>query len=159
MATARQRKLYMEFLFTVLDTTYQLESAKFQKATGLEMAFEVAEYSEGGAHAPMKEPARTSFANVSLSRGVSDSMDFYNWCMQLTDMLSNFPEGAGSVSPDFMRDLIIQQRDRDQAIKHKYFLYATFPTRWKPGNWDNDSGNVQIEELELAQWFFDKEQA
>lgn len=156
---ARSRELMQKFLFTVHDASGGFQSAKFQKATGLEVTVGVAEYSEGGAFAPIKEPGRFSYGNVTLERGVSESMDFYNWVLQVGDMMSNMPEGEGLLTLDMLRDFYIKQKDRTQTGRIRYDLYATFPARYNPSDWDNTTDEVQLEELELAQWFFDKQLA
>ena len=158
-AQARARKLYSKFLFDVNDNSTGNLASKFQKATGLEATVGVATYAEGGAFVDMKEPGRISIANVTLERGVNDDESFYDWCKEVCDMLANSPEGAGELTEDLLRDLDIVQKNRKQEPRLYWPLYACFPARWNPSEWDNTVDDVQIEELEIAMWWFDREAA
>jgi phage tail-like protein len=142
-----------KFLFTVHDASGGFQTSKFQKATGIETTIGVAEYSEGGSFAPYKEPGRFSYGNVTLELGVSEDMSFYNWVVEVGDMLAHMPEGAGSLTLDMLRDFFILQRDRTQTPRIQHDLVATFPCRYNPGEWDNTVDDVQLSELELCQWY------
>ena len=152
MAQARTRKLYSKFRFQV--DVDGITSAYFQTATGLEMSIAAAEYAEGGSMAPMKEPGRASYSNLTLSRGVSLDLDFDNWAKDLVEMYNQVPIGSGDNTPGVFRDLTIIQMDREGNEDIFYDCYGCFPVRYKPFDGDNMSDDVQIEELELAIWFF-----
>jgi phage tail-like protein len=156
---ARTRELFQKFLFTVHDASGGIRTSKYQRASGLETVIGVAEYSEGGAFAPMKEPGRLAFGNITLERGISEDSDFYNWMNEVANMLTHMPEGAGSLTLDVLRDLYILQRDRTQKARIQYPLAACFPARFKPGEWDNTSDDVQVEEAEIAHWYNYREPA
>lgn len=157
MGQARSRHLDTEFLFDVEDVTSGLLVAKFNKATGLEASAEIIEYSEGGAIAPIKEPGKVSYSNITLSRGVDSDQYLYNWWKQVIDMRKAFPEGAGTPTLEgLLRDIVIVQKERDQSPLREYACYSCFPTRYKPANFDNDSSAYQAEEVELAVWFIER---
>lgn len=150
---ARSRELMQKFLFTAHDASGGMQNSKYQKATGLETAIGVAEYSEGGSFAPYKEPGRFSFGNITLEKGVSEDQEFYDWVTQVGDMLAHMPEGAGLLTLDMIRDFFILQRDRTQTPRLQYNLAACFPARYNPSEWDNTVDDVQLSELELAHWY------
>ena len=156
-AQARARELMSKFLFTVEDATSGMTTSKFQKASGLETTVGIGEYAEGGAFVNMKEPARLTIGNVTLERGVSEDESFYNWVKEVCNFLKHQPEGAGLLTKDMLRDLIVLQKDRTQTSRIEWPLMSTFPARWNPSEWDNTSDDVQIEELELALWWYDRE--
>jgi len=156
---ARSRELMSKFLFTVHDADGGFQNSKFQKCTGQEMSVGIAEYAEGGAFAPLKEPGRVAFGNITLEHGVSDNLDFCNWMDQVCNMLSYTPEGAGLLTLDLIRDLYAIQRDRTQTARIKWNFAAAFPARWRGSEFDNTTDEVQVEELELAHWYNYREAA
>lgn len=157
MATqARSRELFSKFLFTVHDMSSGFQTSKFQKCTGLKKTIAHAEYAEGGAFTPMKEPGRVTYANITLTRGVSEDDDFYTWCEESCSMMANFPEGSGVPVLELLRNLQIWQRDRTQAVRKKFKCYSCSPAVWDPSEWDNMSDDVQVESLEIALWYFQK---
>uniref|UniRef100_A0A6H1Z8K5 Putative tail tube protein n=1 Tax=viral metagenome TaxID=1070528 RepID=A0A6H1Z8K5_9ZZZZ len=154
---ARARELFLKFLFEVYDNSGGMTTSKFQRATGLSQSFGIGTYAEGGAYADMKEPARVTISNVTLERGVSEDESFYLWCLELCDFLRHAPEGAGNLTKDVLRDLDIKQKDRTQTVRIVYPMHSCFPVTWSASEWDNTTDDVQIESLELAQWWFDRE--
>jgi len=145
------------YAFTVHDLSQGIRTAKFQKCTGIEMSIAVPEYSEGGALAPMKEGTRVSFANATLSRGMAEDNEFYTWCLEMADMLAHVPEGAGVDSPDQLRDFEVRQMRRSRTVAKSMPLYNCQPARFKPFEGDNESDDLQIQELEIAYEYFDIE--
>lgn len=53
--------------------------AGFSECTGLSSEVEIIEYREGGDFLVRKLPGLAKFGNVTLKRGVTDSLDIYNW--------------------------------------------------------------------------------
>lgn len=152
---ARSRELQGKFNFTVHDLSSGFTTAKFQQCTGAEITFAIAEYSEGGAAAPMKEATRASFSNVTLQHGITSSnLDFWTWCKQIVDMLANLPEGTGVASPNQLRNFTIRKRKRDRTVYRQLKLFNCQPARFNPGDQDNTSDDIDIEELELAYEYF-----
>ena len=148
---ARSRELLAKYAFLVYDISSGMQNAKFQQCTGGEVSFAIGEYAEGGAAAPMKEPTRASFSNYTLQHGVSSTnTDFYDWCKEIYDYLANVPEGTGVNSPLHLRNLEIRQLTRGRSVAKTVQIYNASPTRFSPGEFDNTSDDVQIEELEIA---------
>ena len=54
-------------------------SAGFSECTGLSSEVEIIEYREGGDFRVRKLPGLAKFGNITLKRGVTKSMDLYNW--------------------------------------------------------------------------------
>lgn len=154
---ARHRPLYAKYAFTVHDTSTGLLQSRFQKATGAAMSIAIGEHSEGGSLAPMKEGTRVSFSNVKFEHGVTDDMGFHNWCLELCNMMAHLPEGSGVDSPDQLRNLAIRQLKRSRNVLFTLSLYNCQPTNYVPLDSDNTSNDIQVEELEVAYEWFDKE--
>lgn len=154
---ARSRELFLQFLFEVHDHSSGFNTSKFQKADGLSATFTTGNYAEGGAYVDMKEPARMQVGNVTLERGVSEDESFYSWVLDVCNMNKHQPEGRGELTQNLLRDLDIIQKDRTQTPRIMWPLHSCFPVTWNPSTWDNTSDAVQIETLELALWWFDRE--
>ena len=139
------RKIYPRFKFLVLINGFL--SAAFQKATGMKVTFGELKYYEGGMVVPYKEPALMEFEDCTLERGVSKETDFYQWVLDVTDIMKKPPGGTGKTSPNFFRDLLVRQLDRDDKPAIDWNLYWGFPKEWTPGEFDNTSNDPNIETL------------
>jgi len=142
------RKLYPRFKFLV--HVNGIPSAAFQKCTGLKVTFGEMKYFEGGAAVPYKEPGLMEFEDCTLERGVSQDQGFYNWVLDVVDVMKKLPGGTGKVSPDFFRDAVVEQLDRDDKPAIHWQLFWSFPKEWTPGEWDNTSNDPTIETLVIA---------
>lgn len=153
---ARSRPLVGKYAFWVRDLSNGIRQAKFQKCTGIGVTLNIGEYSEGGSQAPMKEVTRASFANATLEHGVFENHEIADWVDECVNMLVNSPFGAGTRSPNHLRNFSVDQLRRDRSVLHTMQLFNCQPAGWKPGEHDNSSNDVQVEELELAYEYFYK---
>jgi len=153
---ARSRPLVGKYAFQVRDLAQGIRQAKFQQATGAGMTINIGEYTEGGAQAPMKEATTASFDNVTLQHGVIEDSELYDWALECVDMLAASPFGAGMASPGQLRNMAIDQMRRDRSYLFTLELYNAQPARFMPGDFDNTSSDVQVEELEIAYEYFNR---
>ena len=153
---SQHRTLYGRFKFQVRDNSNGLRSAAFQTATGLKFNIAKMEYFEGGALAAFKEPARVTFDDLALDRGISLDMGFYDWVKEVVNMLA-FAGGGGDISPAFKRDLTVEQMSRDNTPAIEYDVIQAFPVEWSPGDFDNNSDEPSIDMLTLTYYYFDRE--
>ncbi len=56
-----------------------MKSANFSECTGLDSEVEIIEYREGGDDMVRKLPGLAKFGNITLKRGVTDSLEMYQW--------------------------------------------------------------------------------
>jgi len=153
---AKRRELLSKYLFTVHDMTNGFQTSAFQKCSALKAQAGVATYAEGGSLVKIKEPGMIEFQNVTLTRGVNEDESFHQWLLDLVDMVGKLPEGQGALTKDLLRDLDVRQRDRTQRVRITHPMHCCFPVTYTAGDWDNMTDDVQVEELELAQWFFER---
>jgi len=153
---ARSRPLVGKYAFMVRDLSQGIRQAKFQQASGAGMTINLGEYSEGGAQAPMKEATTASFDNVTLAHGIIETSELYNWVLECIDMMAASPFGAGVASPGQLRNLVIDQLRRDRTVLMSLELYNAQPARFNPGDFDNTSSDIQVEELEVAYEYFNR---
>jgi phage tail-like protein len=152
---ARSRPLVGKYAFWVRDLSSRLIEAKFQKATGAGLTLNIGEHREGGAMAPMKEATTATYANILLEHGVFENTEIYDWVKEVINMLTFSPQGAGVASPDHLRNWAVDQLRRDRTVLKTVVCYNCQPASFKPGEFDNTSTELQVEELELALEYFD----
>ena len=153
----QHRQLFGRFKFRVDDTSSGLTNAAFQTASGLKYTVAKIEYWEGGALAAFKEPGRVTFDDLVLERGVSYDQGFYEWVLEVVDILAYAPGGGGSISPDFKRNLIVKQLERDNSVVLYYTVADAFPIEWSPGDFDNTSDEISMDSLTLTYHHFTRE--
>lgn len=120
--------------------------AGFQKCSELEAEIAVIEQWEGGSLTANKSPGRVKFANLSLERGATKDLDFFNWFKGVVDYTAN----SGLTDNEYKKDLDIVQQDRDGTELRRWNVTGAWPTKFTAGAWDNDSDEVVMEKLELA---------
>ena len=99
------------------------------------------EYREGGdpAHS-RKLPGLTRYGNITLKRGVTDSLELFAWHKQVV---------SGDIGPGRRKVAIIVTDDtgQDQA---RFIVVDAWPTRYDPGDLSAKGNDVFIETLELV---------
>jgi phage tail-like protein len=157
LGTSRQRELFPKHQFLVyIGTTI---SAAFQKCSELSQETAKIEYWEGGSTIPWKVPGRTTITDVTLERGASSSVSFYNWAMQVSDAsVGRFPtRGAGDLTDLYMQEVLIEQKDRDGTSDLAIWrLKSAWPQKFVAGDWDATADEVVIESLTLTFDFFER---
>jgi len=152
----QHRQLFGRFKFLV--DIEGFVSAAFQSASGLKYNIAKIEYWEGGALAAFKEPGRVTFDDLVLERGVSYDTDFYEWVLEVVDIVSFAPGGGGVPTPFYKRNLTVKQLERDNVMVLAYYVENAFPTEWSPGDMDNTSDEVSMDMLTLAYHHFTREE-
>ena len=156
----QHRTLFGRFKFLVQIDGFT--SAAFQSASGLKYNVAKIEYWEGGSLIAYKEPGRVSFDDLSLERGVSYDLDFYNWLKEVVDLVkyAKIPKGGrggGTVSPKYKKHLMCKQLERDNKTVITYDVRSAFPIDLTPGDFDNTSDEVSVEAVTLTYDYFTRE--
>lgn len=142
------RELYGRFKFVV--NVDGVESAGFQECSEIAINIEAMEYYEGGCLVPFKEPGLGSVDDVTLQRGMSSDEDLYDWVLDVLDVMAKVPTGTSLPPPQYLRNLVIHQRRRDDVPATDFPLYWAFPTKWTGGPWNNAESGVTMEQLQIA---------
>jgi phage tail-like protein len=154
---AGYRVLYAHFRFQVF--IEGIQGAAFRKASGLELDVDEMLYAEGGAFCDYKEPGKIKFADIVLERGVSEDVRFYDWVMDVVDVMAKLPGGVGKApAKNYMKRVTIRQLDRDDKPVYDHVCEWCWPKKFVAGEWDNMSSEVTIESLTLAthHWYREK---
>ncbi|HEX8140083.1 MAG TPA: phage tail protein [Pyrinomonadaceae bacterium] len=119
--------------------------AGFAECSGLNMETKVFEYKEGGNNSTtLKFPESTTFANVTLKRGVTTSTELMDWQFDVAN-------GAFSVNKRSNKNniAIILMNEKGDDVR-RWNLIRAFPVKWVGPDLKANPGETAIETLELA---------
>jgi phage tail-like protein len=139
MATGQRKDPYKNFMFLVeIDG---IARAGFQEAKIPESAQEVIEYREGSeAATPRKLSGLARYDNVVLKRGVTDSLDLYNWRKAVED---------GQIAKSRKNMSIVVLNDEGQPAARWEFTQA-WPIRYVAPELRATATEVAVETIEIA---------
>lgn len=128
---------YASFRFTVeIDS---LIVGGFTEVSGLEREVETEEYNEGGVNGYTHSlPDRTSYPNLTLKRGLTDSDVFLDWLQQ---------NGYTGVDRRSGRILLL---DESRTAVWGWAFRDAYPVKWTGPDLRGDQGEVAIESVELT---------
>lgn len=111
----------------------------FAECSGLEAKTDVFEYEEGGLNDyKHKLPGRTSFTNVTLKRGMTDSDELWNWYAKVIQ---------GTIE---RKEISIVQYNSQQKEMRRWNLDRAYPVKWSGPAFNAGNNAVSIETLEIA---------
>ena len=115
-------------------------SAYFTECTGLKAEVEVFEYQEGGMNDYIhKLPGRRKWTNIVLQRGVTFSLDLWDWYQ---DIVAGNPAQRQNLS------IILFSPDRKNSMR--WNVTGAYPIYWEGPAMKSDGNTVTVEKLELA---------
>ena len=118
-----------------------IQAAGFSEVAIEPTTTEVVEYREGGDPSHVRKlPGLTKFGNVTLKRGVSASLELFNWHLQVV---------RGQIS-GARRNVIIVVLDEAGQDVARFHVSDAWPTKYDPGDLNAKGNEVFIESLELA---------
>jgi phage tail-like protein len=122
-----------------------IDHSGFAECSGLEAKTDVFEYEEGGLNDyKHKLPGRTSFTNVTLKRGMTDSDELWNWYAKVIQ---------GTIE---RKEISIVQYNSQQKEVRRWDLSCAYPVKWSGPAFNAGSNAVSIETLEIAYHGFKK---
>lgn len=126
-------------------------SAGFMKASGLKMTTDEVEYREGGDNVtPHKSPGQTKFDNLTFERGMSESLDLWNWASEIFSVA-----GESSCDPAFRRNISVILMDRCGMEAKRWSVYRAWPSAWETDDFDAMDSGIAIERLVITHEGFD----
>lgn len=118
-----------------------IQAAAFSEAAIAETTTEAIDYREGTD--PMhvrKLTGLTKYGNVTLKRGITDSLEIYNWHKQIV---------AGQVQSN-RKQVAIVVVDEAGADKARFVISEAWPMKYDPSDLNAKGNEVFIELLELV---------
>ncbi len=122
--------------------------AGVSKIGALKHTTEPVEHREGGDPSTVrKSPAKTTYDNITLERGVTHDLEFENWAKLIWNI-----EGDAAMSlKDFRKDLRIELLNEQGVVAKAYNVYRAWVTSYQALPELDANGNaVAIESMELV---------
>jgi phage tail-like protein len=139
MPTGQRNDPYRNFRFKVAIDNIQI--AGFADATIPDSSTDSVDYREGTDPPHQRKlSALTKYGNITLKKGLTDSMDLYNWRMQV--------EQKGALSNRKSLSLILIDEEGNE--KAQWDIVEAWPTKYSPSGFSAKGNEVVIETLELV---------
>ena len=119
-----------------------ITAAGFAECTGLQMETKIFEYKEGGNNSTtLKFPETTTFGNITLKRGVTNSNELLQWQLDVA---------AGNTKRSVPRKVAILFQNQKGELVTRWNLVRPFPTKWVGPDLKGAGNEIAIESLEIA---------
>ncbi|HEX9454398.1 MAG TPA: phage tail protein [Candidatus Binatia bacterium] len=116
-----------------------IAAAGFSECSGLSTATDIIEYREGNERGGARKlPGLTKFANIVLKRGLTRSLDLWNWRKTVINGAVERKSGA----------IVLLADDHTPAGRFRF--HAGWPAKWEGPALNAKSSEVAIETLEIA---------
>lgn len=123
-----------------------IQAAGFAECSGLQIETKVFEYQEGGRNeTTLKFPEITTYTNITLKRGITNSNDLIDWQMDIVN--GTFNENP---RPQNTKPISIVLRDEQGNDVRRWSLKGAFPVKWMGPDLKATGSEVAIETLEIA---------
>lgn len=118
-----------------------IQAAAFSEAMIAETTTEPIDYREGTDPIHVRKlSGLTKFGNITLKRGITDSMEIYNWHKQIV---------AGQIQTN-RKQVAIVVVDEAGTDKARFVVSEAWPTKYDPSDLNAKGNEVFIELLELV---------
>lgn len=119
-----------------------IQDATFLECSGFETKLDVEEYKEGGLNDYVhKLPGRQSYTNVTLKRGVVNSIELWDWLHRLSTAAAKRNEKKN------MSVVLCNGKGEEQL---RWNLIAAYPVKWSVPPMQSEQSSIYVESLELA---------
>jgi len=116
-----------------------ISEAHFSEVTGFDISTDAIDYREGDkATHVTKLPGLNKFGNVTLKRGITDSMDLYNWYRDVV---------AGKIQRQTVAIVVLDELGKDKA---RFDIREAWPIKYDPMDLNAKGNDVSIETMELV---------
>ena len=117
-----------------------LAQASFVECSGLSSTTEVIENREGGDNRTVRKlPGKTSFSDITLKWGLTDSRDLWDWRQQIADGVVVRKNGS----------IVVFDLANSAEVARWNFLRA-WPTKWEGPSFNAKGSDIAIDTLVLA---------
>jgi phage tail-like protein len=139
MPTGKRTDPYRNFRFRVeIDG---IQTAAFAEATIPDSTTDPVEYREGtDATTPRKLSAMTKYGNISLKKGLTDSLELYEWKKKVEQ------KGASGARKNISLILV----DEEGNDKARWDVVEAWPTKYDASDFNAKGNEVVIETLDVV---------
>ncbi len=136
-------------------------NASFSEVSGIDATYDVIEYRDGDDKlaTPEKYPGLIKYSNITLSRGMTESLDFYQWIMTASgDSMSGATLGTFVSSASQKTDpnnsastmTIHLLDDQGQNAVATWTFRYVWPVKYTGPDFKGTGSEIAIEKLEIA---------
>ena len=137
MATGDRKDPYAGFNFLV--EVDGITRAAFSECSGLSTDTDPIEYRDGSEDITVRKiPGLKKFANISLKRGMTTDLGFWNWRKTVLDGLTERKSGS----------IVLLNEAREEVLRWNFF--EGWPTKWEGPSMNATGNEIAIETLEIA---------
>jgi phage tail-like protein len=116
-----------------------VQASRFSEVSGLEVTTEIIEYRAGNEPTHVRKiPGLTKYGNVTLKRGITESMELHDWHRRIVD---------GAVERKSVVVVIVDEEGQDKA---RFEIVEAWPCRYEVTDLDGKGNDVAIEAIELC---------
>jgi len=116
-----------------------INEAHFSEVTGFDITTDAIDYREGDRETHVtKLPGLNKFGNVTLKRGITDSMELYNWYKDVV---------AGKTKRQTVAIVVLDEEGNDKA---RFDIREAWPIKYDPMDLNAKGNDVSIETMELV---------
>ena len=116
-----------------------LDAGGFSEVTGFDASIDVMEYREGDmVQTPYKIPGLKKYGNITLKKGLTDSMVMYEWLI------------TGVDGPVDRKTITITSLDESEQPVASWQVINAWPIRYTAPDFNATSSEVAIETVEIA---------
>jgi phage tail-like protein len=116
-----------------------INEAHFSEVTGFDITTDAIDYREGDEPTHVRKlPGLTKYGNVTLKRGITDSIDLYNWYQDVV---------AGNIRRESVTIVALDEKGDDKA---RFEISEAWPSKYDPMDLNAKGNDVAIETLELV---------
>src|SRR5688572_680250 len=116
-----------------------ISEAHFSEVTGFDTTTDAIDYREGDDPTHVRKlPGLTKYGNVTLKRGITDSMDLYAWYKGVVD---------GKIRRVKVAIVVLDEEGKDKA---RFEISEAWPSKYDPMDLNAKGNDVSIETLELT---------
>lgn len=137
MPTGQRVDPYLNYNFLVeIDGITQ---AAFKECSGLDSTTEPVQYRQGGENNTIRKlPGKTTYSDIVLKRGLTDSDELWKWRKTVVDGKAERKNGS------------IIVLDTTGGEKLRWNFIEAWPTKWEGPTFDANANDIAIETLTIA---------
>jgi len=141
MANATRIDPYLNFKFRV--EINGIQTAAFSEVTLPDSTVDAVTYREGTDPNYVRQlSGLTKYGSLSLKKGLTDSLELYNWFLQVSN------KGAGSAGARKNISIIMVNDENEDACR--WNIINAWPTKYESGGFNASSNDVLIETLDIV---------
>ena len=116
-----------------------LDAGGFSEVTGFDASIDVMEYREGDmVQTPYKIPGLKKYGNITLKKGLTDSLVMYEWLI------------TGVDGPVDRKSITITSLDESEQVVASWQVINAWPIKYTAPDFNATSSEVAIETVEIA---------